>query len=239
MATSNQYQATTIQLTENLSAVTAQYHAVAFNDGQLAASAEEASGILMDKCPAQYDHVNVAVSGEIKFAAGGTITQGDKLTVTTSGWFTTAGSDDGIVGEAKYATTSGSIGTGLFNFAGNTDGQQKGLVYDVTAADAIGAGFAYCLADHKLANNGDEHSGCATSAISSGAAGQIMVCGIASVIMGGGTVTKGTKLTVTTSGYYVATDSGYWIVGQALATSTASGTRGEAFIYAGNVKETL
>lgn len=237
MAVSGEYKGTTIQITEDLSASTAIYHAIAFNDAKLATTAEEASGILMNK-PENLDFANVGYSGEMKFAAGGAISQGDKLTVANSGWFTTAGSDDGIVGEAKYAVTSGSLGTGIFEFSGNTAGQQNGFLFDVTAADAIGAGFAYALNDNKLANNGDEHAGCAISAITSGSAGQIMVCGIATVqVDPSDNVTIGEKLTVTTSGYYTAGDSGYWIAGMALA-AIGSGSTGQAFIYGGNVKET-
>ena len=236
MAISNKFMGTTIQITEDLSASTAQFHAIAFNDAQLATGPEEASGILMNK-PDQYEHASVGYSGEMKFAAGGAISQGDKLTVANSGWFTTAGSDDGVVGEAKHAVTSGSLGTGIFEFSGNTAGQQNGIVFDVTPADAIGAGFAYALNDNKLANNGDEHAGCATSAISSGTAGQIMVCGIATIqATTADCITIGEKLTVTTSGYYTPGDSGYWIVGMALA-AIGSGATGQAFIYGGNVKD--
>ena len=236
MAVAGDYRQTTIQITEDLSAAGSQYHAIAFNDAKLANNAEEASGILMNK-PDNLEFATIGTAGEMKFASGGSISAGDKLTIATSGWFTTAGSDDGIVGEAKYAVTSGSIGTGIFEFAGNTDGQQTGFLFDVTAADAIGAGFAYALADNKLANNGDEHSGCAVSAITSGSAGQIVVAGIATVQTDpSDNTTIGEKLTVTTSGYYTAGDSGYWIVGMALA-AIGSGATGQAYIYAGNVKE--
>ena len=236
MAVSGDYRATTIQITEDLSASTATFHAIAFNDAKLATGPEEASGILLNK-PENNQHASVGYSGEMKFAAGGALSAGDKITVANSGWFTTAGSDDGIVGECKYAVTSGSLGTGIFEFSGNTAGQQNGFVFDVTPADAIGAGFAYALNDNKLANNGDEHAGCATSAISSGVAGQIMVCGIATVQTDpSDNTTIGEKLTVTTSGYYTAGDSGYHIVGMALA-AIGSGATGQAFIYGGNVIE--
>jgi hypothetical protein len=237
MAVGGDYRATTIQITEDLSADTALYHAIAFNDAKLAANAEEASGILLNS-PENTDEATIGIDGEMKFAAGGgSISAGDKLTVANSGWFTTAGSDDGVVGEAKYAVTSGSVGTGIFNFAPGTGGQQNGILFDVTPTDAIGAGFAYALADNKLANNGDEHSGCAPSAISSGVAGQIMVNGIATVqVDPSDCVTIGEKLTVTTSGYYTAGDSGYWIVGMALA-AIGSGATGQAYIYGGNVLE--
>lgn len=237
MAVNGDYRATTIQITEDLSADAAQFHAIAFNDAKLAKNAEEASGILMNS-PENLDFASIGLDGEMKFAAGGAISAGDKITVANSGWFTTAGSDDGVVGEAKYAVTSGSLGTGIFAFASGTGGQQDGFLFDVTPADgSVLVGRAYALADNKVANNGNEHSGCAISAISSGVAGQIMVAGIATVTVDpSDCVTIGEKLTVATSGYYTAGDSGYWIVGMALA-AIGSGATGQAYIYGGNVLE--
>lgn len=238
MAVSGNYRATTIQITEDLTAALAVFHAIAFNDAKLAKNAEEASGILQSK-PDNTQFASIGLDGEMKFAAGGALSAGDKITVANSGWFTVAGSDDGIVGEAKYAVTSGSLGTGVFNFAGNSAGQQKGILFDVTPADGgvLSAGLAYAINDNKVANNGDEHSGCAITAISSGVEGQIMVNGIAIVHADpSDNITAGEKITVATSGYYTAGDSGYWIVGQALE-AIGSDSTGEAFIYGGNVYE--
>jgi hypothetical protein len=107
----------TIAVTEDLSASTAQFHAIALNDGKLAANGAEASGIIQNK-PKNTEAVNIVYAGESRFAAGGAVAVGARLTVTTSGWFITApGSGCFLVGRAKAAVTSGSIGLGIFNFA--------------------------------------------------------------------------------------------------------------------------
>jgi len=112
-----------------------QYHAVALDDGLLANNGEEASGILINK-PYTHDHLSLAYVGELKFAAGGAIAKGAKITVTTSGWFTTAGSLDPVVGEAKAAVTSGSFGTGLFAFPA-AQAPATGITHEVTALCTI------------------------------------------------------------------------------------------------------
>lgn len=113
MAYSNVRQATTVTAGEDLS--NAQYHAVALDDGKLAVNGEEASGILINK-PKAGEPATIAWQGESQYRAGAAVTKGAKLTVATSGWFTTGDSGSYIVGEAKTTITSGSIGTGLFSF---------------------------------------------------------------------------------------------------------------------------
>lgn len=113
MAVHNLYQTTTIQAGEDLSG--SQYAAIALNDGKVAANGEEASGILINK-PQNKEHAEVAWQGECKYKAGGAITKGGKITVSTSGFFTAGDSGDYIVGEAKSTVTSGSLGVGFFSF---------------------------------------------------------------------------------------------------------------------------
>ena len=225
MATANNYQTTTIEALEAMTGV--QYHAVAFNDGKLANNGEEASGILLNK-PAANEFAVLAVRGECKFKAGAAITKGAKLTVATSGWFTTADSSDAIVGEAKYTTTSGSMGTGLFSCAGAAY-PSRACFYTVTPAVNIVAGNAYALDDNKQAYNGEECDGCAPSAISSGIAGEIVVAGVTQGIIGGAAVSAGGVLTVAGSGYFTAGDSGDYIVAKAL-TAITSGSTGDIAI---------
>lgn len=95
-----------------------QYHAVAFNDSLLANNGKEACGILMNK-PASGDHATVGFNGVLKYAAGATVNAGERLTVTTSGWFVTAANSGAyVVGmNGPDAVTSGSIGTGIFGFS--------------------------------------------------------------------------------------------------------------------------
>ena len=115
MGTSNQVIGTTITALEDMSTDGHQYHAIALDDGKLANTGEEAFGILINK-PKTNEFATVTYIGEEKFAAGGSITKGGKITVGTSGWFTAGDSGDYIVGECKETITSGSIGVGMFNF---------------------------------------------------------------------------------------------------------------------------
>lgn len=115
MATENRRSLTTITAGEDLNSVGHYHHAVALDDGKLAANGREAAGILVNK-PKSGEALTLAYEGELKYAAGAGISKAAKLTVTTSGWFITAASGSWIVGKAKDAATSGSIGTGIFNF---------------------------------------------------------------------------------------------------------------------------
>jgi len=113
MGYENKYRVTTIQALEDLN--THQYQAIALDDGEIANSGQEAVGILINK-PKNGEHAEIAYEGEIKFRAGGAISIHKPITVTTSGYFVDAGSGYFVVGRAKATVTSGSIGTGLFNF---------------------------------------------------------------------------------------------------------------------------
>ncbi|HPA76877.1 MAG TPA: hypothetical protein PK888_13795, partial [Deltaproteobacteria bacterium] len=118
MATENKVLITTLTAGEDLYADGYRYHAIALNDGKLAVNGEEASGILLNK-PKSGEHLELGYGGEMIFAAGQALTAGDKVTVTTSGWFMKADSldpGDIIVGEVKANVTSGSLGTGIFWF---------------------------------------------------------------------------------------------------------------------------
>ena len=95
---------------------THQYFAIALDDGQIANNGHEAGGIILNKAK-NNEHVDYGVIGEFKFRAGGAASIGNKLRVTTSGYFVTAASGYYTAGRAKAAVTSGSIGTGFFNFA--------------------------------------------------------------------------------------------------------------------------
>lgn len=114
MATLNAIQTTTIQALEDLSSH--QYHAIALDDGLVANNSKEAGGILLNK-PKNLEHATLCREGECKFRAGGAAAIGNRLRITTSGYFVTADSGYYTVGRAKSAVTSGSIGTGFFNFS--------------------------------------------------------------------------------------------------------------------------
>ena len=115
MAHANKYDIMTATALEALD--THQYQAVALDDGKVANEGKEAGGILQNK-PKINEHTSLAYFGIIKFRAGLAIALQKAITVTTSGYFVTAGSGSHIVGRViKASVTSGSIGTGLFNFA--------------------------------------------------------------------------------------------------------------------------
>jgi hypothetical protein len=105
--------AITIQAAENLENCI--FHAIALNDAKLANNAHEALGIIENK-PNNRNMVSVRYAGESRYYAGDAISKGDKLTVTTSGWFTSAGSFDPVIGVSKFDATSGSISQGIFQF---------------------------------------------------------------------------------------------------------------------------
>lgn len=93
------------------------FKAVALDDQKIAANGLEAGGVLT-QVGKNNEHVTLAVRGIMKFTAGGAVTAGARVTVTTSGYFTAAGSGDYVVGRAlEAAVASGAVGHGLFDFA--------------------------------------------------------------------------------------------------------------------------
>jgi hypothetical protein len=102
---------------EDLDAAGCIYHAIALDDGKLAANGYEAGGILLSR-PKSGEGGTLGYAGEMKFAAGGAVAAAKAVTVAASGWFEAASSGDYIVGRnGMAAVTSGSIGTGYFNFS--------------------------------------------------------------------------------------------------------------------------
>ena len=99
MAVEGHYAAWTLTAGEDLENFTpgtgALFKAVALDDGKFANNGREAGGILV-------------------YAVGA----GKRLTVGTSGYFNEAGSGSYVVGRClDTAVSSGSVGTGAFNFA--------------------------------------------------------------------------------------------------------------------------
>lgn len=236
MATDNQRMLTTIQAGEDLT--TLQYHAVALDDGKLANTAEEASGILLNK-PKSGEFITLGYIGEMKFAAGAAITLGTKLTVTTSGWFTSAGSTDVVIGEAKSTVTSGSIGTGIFNFpTGNGTAPDKINYASFTPIANIISGVGVGLASGTVAATGIAAHAISQSAVSSGIAGtDFLLFGKGIGRMSPAFCSSlGDLLTTTTSGYFAICGSGY--VANALALANiGSGSTGNILFYGpGSIK---
>ena len=96
-----------------------QYHAIAMDDGKLAANGKEAGGILQINGALTGDHIPIVVQGGSKYRAGGAVLAGGRLTCADSGWCTAAASGSHVIGRnGKSAVASGSYGEGHFDFAG-------------------------------------------------------------------------------------------------------------------------
>ena len=229
MATENRFFNTTIAAGADYSAANKQFHAFAVADGQLANTAEEASGILLNK-PVSGAFAEIGYLGEMKFAAGGAISKGAKVTIAASGWFVTADSYDTVVGEVKAAVTSGSVGVGFFEFATVKD-RTTGIHLAVGSNGcALLAGIAFCLDEELLvANNGKEAAAVAPGAVTSGTASDLLLWGKVNVRCDPAKVcSAGDLLTVTTSGYFIPCESGYYSCARALANIGSNAT-GAAF----------
>ncbi len=231
MATENKYRVTTLTAGEDLYASGYRYHAIALNDGKLAVNGEEASGILLNK-PKSGEHLELGYDGEMTFAAGQAISAGDKLTVTTSGWFMKADSldpGDIIVGECKITVTSGSLGTGIFNFP-IADYKAQGITYNVAAKHAIISGVAVDIFAGAAAANGYDADAVAQNTVTSGGTTNFLFHGIGIGRVGGPT-SAGNNLTVAASGYFdPAPTSGDMIVAKAIS-AIASGSTGDIVFY--------
>lgn len=114
MAYQGQHQTFTMPAGADLSAHT--FKAVDIATGNLALNAKNAAGILQNK-PMQNEHATIGFQGLMKYAAGGVITKGAALTVSSGGVFTSAASGSVVVGLSLEAAVSGAIASGIFNFA--------------------------------------------------------------------------------------------------------------------------
>jgi hypothetical protein len=209
-----------------------QYHAIALDDGKLAANAEEASGILINK-PKTGEGLTLGYIGEQKFAAGAAIAKGAKLTVTTSGWFTTADSNDVVIGECKVAVTSGSLGTGLFAFPQATGNFPENLLFNLALKDTVVAGVAIDIVTAAPGATGRDCNAVSQSAGNSGTAYNLLLWGKGQGRVGGA-ASLGDNLTTTTSGYFTLCASGYYSTALALGTA-ASGQLIDMFFFGGYV----
>jgi len=121
MAVEGHYAAWTITAGEDLDNFTpgtgALFKAVALDDGKLANNGREAGGILVYGGKAA-EHITLGYAGVLKFTAGAAVGAGKRLSVTTSGYLVEAASGSYVVGRClDAAVSSGSVGTGAFNFA--------------------------------------------------------------------------------------------------------------------------
>lgn len=227
MATENKRFMTTIQALEDLDSH--QYIGFSLSDGKVANNAGECIGIICNK-PKSGENASIAYFGESKFKAGGAISADADITVATSGYFTQADSNDTKVGVAKSAVTSGSVGTGFFNFATPVD-RPSAFTYTVDNVDTVGQGYGYALIDNKLSNNDGECSGIAPIAIASGDQGQIVVSGVVTAVIAD-SYGIGMELMATTSGYFTTVVSGTLPQARML-TSADSGQQATVMFWGG------
>lgn len=96
---------------------TAQYKAVTIS-GTIAATNGAALGILQNKPAAAGRDATVGYMGRSRYVAGAGVTEGDRVTVATSGFIIAVSSNELGVGTALGTVSSGGIGEGIFNFAG-------------------------------------------------------------------------------------------------------------------------
>lgn len=108
------FQSVTLDAGADLSSL--QYYVVSLDDGQRSIHGAEACGILQNK-PRINEFANIGIIGVMKYRAGGAITKDDWLRVDSNSTLVKAGSGYHLVGKALETVTSGSIGTGMFNFA--------------------------------------------------------------------------------------------------------------------------
>ena len=109
MGTANWNIKATFTAAEALNTVGHEGVAIALNDNLVANLGNEATGILYDK-PASGQNGSIIILGIGKGRAGGALTAGANVTVSTSGYITAAASGDYLFGVAMEAVSSGSLG---------------------------------------------------------------------------------------------------------------------------------
>ena len=109
------FETVTVQAGADLSAL---QHRAIIVAGTLAPDSLTAVGLLQNKPDASGKQATVGYSGLMKGYAGASISKGNRVMVTASGWIITATSAGNVVGRALLAANSGDLFPGLFNFIG-------------------------------------------------------------------------------------------------------------------------
>ena len=91
-----------------------QHRAIAIG-GTLALRTYDSMGLLQTRTGSGEDGT-ARQQGRGRFVAGGAVSRGDRLQVTSGGWMTLADSGAYSCGISETAITSGSIGRGNFDF---------------------------------------------------------------------------------------------------------------------------
>ena len=113
-------------------------------------------------------------------------------------------------------------------------GEHQGIQAEALEDLSDHLGFAFCLDDGKIANDGAEASGILLNKPASGEAANVGVQGDLP-FQAGGAVAKGAKLTVTTSGYVITCGSGFHVVGTAMRAVTSGSVGRGIFNFANAV----
>ena len=218
------------------------YKAIDLSTGDFAANALGAAGRALGILYSLNDSgspVTVGYEGHMKYVAAAAINAFAPLTVTTSGYFTTAASGDYVVGKnGRVAATSGSVYDGWFEnlirpVLFDASSGDRSLYPDVTsyAAASIGiAGMAVILSTGEVAATTRSFTSGITMGVSAlSGTGYLKSHGIALVRAGGGTVAANAVLTQTVSGYAIAAASGDYAWGRTLF-AIASGALGKALV---------
>lgn len=90
-----------------------QYKAVQIG-GTIASTNTNAVGIQQNK-PKSGEDLSARIHGRSRYSAGGAVTKGNRLAVTTSGWIVAVASNQFGVGIALSTVASGATGDGWFN----------------------------------------------------------------------------------------------------------------------------
>jgi len=241
MSVQNNFMSWSIQASEALNDLTA-------GTGDIYKAVDMAGGIASDNTALgilQYGadnggHVSVGIYGIMKYVASAAVGAGADLTVTTSGYFTTAASGDTAIFGRNLTSSvaSGAVGTGLFDFSGSKrfdvdSSAAAALVQlDFTSQDdlsvALSAGkFANISSGDFATAPGNDAGAVIISGADSGGSSKGQVQGMVSV-RAGGVVALGESITTANSGWAVKADSGDMILGRAMAAS-AAGNSGSTF----------
>lgn len=203
------------------------YKAVANDAGDIASSGKKAVGILQYAGETN-DHVTIGFDGIMKYTASAAINSKDVLlAVTTSGYFKEAVGGEYVVGRALSIVSSGGVGTGMFSFiAPSVDFaafEDFTTQADLSAAAALGHAVDFTAGDHAASANAADGV-LVTGAASGGTATAQFQNKVQA--RAGGAITLGQSLTIGTSGWFTAGNSGDLLVGRALAASAAGNSGG-------------
>lgn len=209
------------------------FKAISNDDGLIANNGREAIGLITQLAKSGQG-ISFDIQGVSKYTAGGAVAVDALLTVAISGYLTTAGSGDYVVGRNwDTAASSGAVSTGIFDFSNPTQFETSSAyqstfdTFGVAATEDLSAGanFAISLAGD-FAPDADTAHGVLQANTNSGDTGQIRSIGFVSMTAGD-VLTAGQSITVT-SGWATPANSGDLLVGIAPQAS-AAGNSGSTF----------